>query len=244
MSEDRERVVVVVPTEHSVHVDTEFAIKNYMLPDQRFRVGLLYPRDAFAKGAAQMRNLGIKQALEVEPPPEWMVFLDSDTVPQGNPFDAIAEGGGDVIVLMTPVWAASQNPIDPVWSNVWIAGEDGEPEPRWIDYENEGPFVPILKAGAGCMIVRTEILRENPSLRFLPSLNDDFLWEKSEDLGFCDRARELGYSVTLYTPVLCGHYQNIDISKVHDAVQYWKQVATDALRRVRELEEEAYAVVN
>ena len=241
MGEDkRQRLVTVIPVQSSVHIDTEFVIKHYVMPDPRFLVGLVYPRDSFAKGAAQMRNLGIKHVLDIEPTPDWAMFLDSDTCPRGNPLDAVADDpDADVVVLMTPIWAPLSDPINPVLSNVWVPGEDGEPVARWIDYENEGPYVEILKAGAGCMFVRAKVLQDK-DVRFIPSINDDLLWDKSEDLAFCDRAREKGYKVVLYTPVLCGHYQRIDIAKVHDAVSYWREQAIGALRRVRELEEAQY----
>ena len=242
--DNRIRLIVVIPTQHSVHIDTEFVIKHYVMPDPRFLTGLVYPRDSFAKGAAQMRNLGIKHVLDIEPVPDWAMFMDSDTVPKGNPLDAIADNpDADVVVLMTPIWAPNSDPVNPVLSNVWVPGEDGEPEPRWIDHDVEGPYVTILKAGAGCMFVRERVLRDR-DVRFIPSLDDDLLWDKSEDLAFCDRAREKGYKVVLYTPIICGHYQLVDIAKIHDAVSYWREQAIGALKRVRELEEEKYATMS
>ena len=61
---------------------------------------------------------------------------------------------------------------------------------------------------------------EPPAFEFL---FDDFgLMEVSEDISFCDKVREAGFTIWGAYSHPCGHVKTIDLVDLHNAVKEWR----------------------
>jgi len=83
---------------------------------------------------------------------------------------------------------------------------------KMIEWDpNGGPFE-IAACGAGCLLIRTEVLRKigRPHFKVVNNLeNNEYL---GEDMWFCRRAKEEGFHIFADPEVTCGHIDVIEFT--------------------------------
>lgn len=138
------------------------------------------------------RNTVVREALETGA--EWVWFLDDDQAFQSDLLMRLLSHEVDII---TPVYMQRVSPFAPV---VYTdRSDDGTYEPLFLhDYPVDTGLIEVRAAGTGGLLIRTEVF--------------DFVaepWfeygEASEDLMFCERARDAGYKVHCDLQAHLGH---------------------------------------
>ena len=74
----------------------------------------------------------------------------------------------------------------------------------WADIKDQG-LVPIDGCGFGCVLIKTEVLQAIPYPHFLYHSAIDHANTISEDVHFCNQARDRGFALWCDTSILCEH---------------------------------------
>lgn len=109
--------------------------------------------------------------------------------------------------MVTGLYFKRRSPFTPVlYSELDEPGidENGKPVPHvtdYVDYPHDTVF-PVKGCGFGCVLMTTNLLRDvwkNYGPAFSP-----YPWA-SEDISFCHRVNQLGYTIYCDSRVSCGH---------------------------------------
>jgi hypothetical protein len=135
-------------------------------------------------------------------------MIDADVVPHFDLFE-VALQGKDVVICPTPIWRAADNNECPVKINLNAKSEDK------IIALGADEYTEIMDGGTGAIYISREVL-DHPEMahpfRFIPG--DDGVTIYGEDYYFCDKARELGFSIWAANRMLCGHMQEVNLLTV------------------------------
>ena len=125
----------------------------------------------------------ILSKLAIEEGADYLLLMDDDMVVPSNLLDHLLRRNKDVI---SPIFFRSTPPIDPL---VYVLNEFGERTP-YYDYPKNALFETTGGNGTGVMLIKTEVLKAmgDPIWRGLVDP------EIAEDIEFCVRARELGFT--------------------------------------------------
>lgn len=152
---------------------------------------------------AKARNTIVEQFLKTDATHLWMI--DDDTIP---PKDALEK----LLALEKPI-ASGVTPIlrhEGLTSNVYM-----ESQPLSMDdaTKDKKPF-PAIAVGASCLMIERETLRKMHS-KYRGRIFED-QWTPSnelisEDIVFCNRARESYLQINIHPEVVCRHARNVII---------------------------------
>jgi hypothetical protein len=126
---------------------------------------------------------------------EWLLFIDSDCIPQT---DCLPRLLGWRVDLVAGVVCERFPPFTPV------VLRSKEPPTRWLlaDLPKSG-LEPIAAAGTGCLLIRRPVLEAMGDTWFqVGQIIPDLLLE---DVGFCFRAKDLGFQPFVDCGVRVGH---------------------------------------
>ena len=196
----------------------------------RFTVGLV----ANVRPVDYARNLIVKEVLETDASRLW--FIDSDVIPSHNCIQ-ILKHDADIVAGIYPMWGQMHRdkpePPTPQFA-VYDRTSDG-----FLHQEiREHGVAPCGAAGTGMMVIRRKVL-EDPRMRLDPNFKDllgrpqtvaddappclfkelhapNGRFEATEDMDFCFRAGELGYTLLADHGVKCDHIKTIGILDVVD----------------------------
>jgi len=161
------------------------------------------------KPTVSNRNLIVKDFLESDA--DYLLTIDSDTVPTSNPLKMI-EYDKDIVGGVYPAWKET--------SYVWLAvrrGDDGEFQ-QLPKKDREG-LVEVDGLGAGCMLIKRKVL-EAIKTPFLDKINEEIGNRAlGHDLYFCERAKKAGFKVYADWGTMCDHYKEIPLIPVVNAIQ-------------------------
>jgi len=151
-------------------------------------------RWAFGSDRIRGRNNLVRESLEVGS--EWMWFLDDDHC--FSPF-LLRQLLAHEVSIVTPIYLQRTMPFAPV---VYTDREDDEQTyvPLFLpDYSTDhAELVPIRAAGTGGMLIRSEVFRAIGE----PWFEHGYA---SEDLIFCEKAREAGFELYCDLQAHLGH---------------------------------------
>jgi hypothetical protein len=172
-----------------------------LLKDTRYRLTIEYPTD---QPVANNRNGIVHRFLKGDD--DYLYMNDDDVIPWRNPLDFV-ERDLDVLLFPCPIYKTEP--------------QDGQPL-RWnVQYTVKGKTIKedvgdgirkIAAGGSGALLIARRVL-EHPAMRapFMDQYNEDGLRTNSEDLSFCDRAREAGFSVYAALCAPCSHNKPVDL---------------------------------
>lgn len=161
---------------------------------------------------ARARNEIVKEFLKTDC--NWLWMIDSDTVLPSSYLDKTPNFIEYLIIQNKQIilgWYPRKN--DQKRTEIFMEGYDGyPPAARWNVSEliqhsilNPNPeFIPIKGGGMGCAIIHRSVI-ENltyPYFKYEIKDNGKFL---SEDLYFCEKAREAGYQIWTMPVLGCDH---------------------------------------
>lgn len=142
-----------------------------------------------------------------------LLFVDSDTIPPVDALEKLMAHDKDIISGITPIlhydkerksWGTMDNCFIKYTRDV---------EGKIIKthaVERDTGLQKIEKCGGSCLLIKREVFDklEKPYFRFL--FNEDGTEPvKSEDLYFCEKAKEAGFDVWCDTSVICNHHKSV-----------------------------------
>lgn len=139
---------------------------------------------------------------------DYMLFIDSDTVPPDGTLETLLSANVPVVGTVVLTW------------------KQGGPIPvafRWD--EKKRMYTPHYGKGVekvdvttmACTLIRRDVLEAVPHGVF--KFGDDGDWDVDgygEEFLFCRAVKEAGYEIYVDYDILCGHTKNIDLSEVNE----------------------------
>ena len=203
---DNTGVMIAVLTDGPVRMELASALVQ-MSHDERYQLQLIW---SYARPIPANRQLIVKRFL-LESDLDYLMMIDSDQWPYKNLLDLVEEDK-DVVLFPVPVWRPGQEqpPIVSVLTPL---------EGTVVDLD-EGPLVEIKRGGSVFLIAR-RVLETMAQPIFEYVFDDWGLMVVEEDINFCDKAREAGFSIWGAYSHPCGHVKTIDLVDVHNRVKEW-----------------------
>jgi len=162
-----------------------------------------------AKPTVSNRNLIAIDFLETDA--DFLLTIDSDTVPTVNPLKLI-EHDLDIVGGVYPAWKET--------GYIWLAvNKQRDGSFKHVKKNNRNGLVEVDALGAGCMLIKRKVL-EDIKCPFLDKI-DPVVGNRSlgHDLYFCERAKEKGFKVYADWDVICDHYKEIPLIPVVNAIE-------------------------
>lgn len=189
----------------------------------------------FERGATPVdvaRNRICYQFLKTDCDVLWMI--DDDTLTPENIADLFSTEADILAPIVIGAHPVEQGAIG-LFNVAYLKNERGDW--RTINWEVRGSGVIDVDAvGTGCILIKRRVLEDprmklpggyvniygeekvldenDPPALFKITRKPNGEWTCGEDLGFCDRAQKLGYSIKLHTEVVCGHLKEIDLKTI------------------------------
>jgi FkbM family methyltransferase len=186
---DVKRVMIAVPTNKYIEVDTFKAIYDLDVP---VNIGTEF-QYSFGYQTDQVRNLIASWV--VERGHDYLFFIDADIV---VPTDALSK------LLAHNVDIASGLYIQrtPETTTIELINLDGS---RVVPNQLTGNLQEIGACGMGCCLIRREVLVDVGYPQFVYKSALDHKNTQPEDFYFCNQARQKGYRVWADTSINCSH---------------------------------------
>lgn len=136
-----------------------------------------------------------------------LLMIDSDTIPPADALVRLLSHDRPIVSGLTPIISYHQEKGWETFDNCFQRVEhDENGEPRVHLAQRRTGLQPIYRCGAACLLIEREVFKKigRPHFRFVPN-EDNTLHVRSEDIDFCDRVREAGYTIYADTDVICQH---------------------------------------
>ena len=140
---------------------------------------------------------------------DFLLMIDSDTIPTQNPLDLIKHDK-DIVSGATPVWKEG--------GYAWAVGrkaEDGSYN-QYASEERKG-LRQVDGVGASCLMVKRKVY-ETIKIPFMEKFNEIGERGLGEDLHFCERAIAAGFEVWCDWNMICDHAKEILLLSVIQAI--------------------------
>lgn len=186
-------LMIVIPTMGSIHVDLAHWVKEQ--PGKVVFSNQLTPH-------ARARNLLIDTFLLARPQYQYVMFVDSDTVPPigaATRLRIALDAGADLATGITPI----QKGEDRSW-NVYQKHEDVESVVKHIPNHTFN----IVGCGMSCAMIKRSVF-EKLEKPYFKSIEFDDGNRCSEDLYFCDQLFKQGLKMVCDPVVKCEHFKTI-----------------------------------
>jgi len=132
---------------------------------------------------------------------EWLMFIDSDMVFQGDVIDKLIAHNKDIVSALAFM---KRPPFDPC---IFDKLSDGQ----YLSKRNfpENQLIEVDAVGMACTLIKKKVLKKLKAPHF-----ENIKVGKSllgEDVSFCQKAKEAGFKVYCDTSVLVGHLETMPI---------------------------------
>lgn len=203
---DGERISVVVAIPHTGYIigglETKLA---HWIMERNYDVKQML---SSVKPTVANRNIIARDFLDSGA--DYLLTIDSDTVPTKNPLDLI-EHNVDIVGGVYPAWKDDHY--------VWLAcylDKDGSYK-QYPKRQRDG-LQEVDALGTGCMCIKREVLKKIP-MPFIDKIREGVGdRELGHDLYFCKRAKELGFKVYADWNMVCDHVKEIPLIPVVNAI--------------------------
>jgi hypothetical protein len=153
-----------------------------------------------------------------------IMFIDSDVVPPPYSFQRLIDLDADFVVPLVPIYLKE--------GVYWQVTDEND---NMIPMHEELPDEPFetQSAGAGCILVRKEVLEEMEwpyfKMEYQPKwANKNEPVKRGEDIYFSQKVKALGYKLMVDPGIECKHYHDVDLLKAYKDIK--KQVTTGRVR--------------
>ncbi len=149
--------------------------------------------------AANVRNKIVKDFLKTEA--DVLVMCDDDVIPHGDFLEILAKCPYDIVAAGVPV---AKMPAHEVFINAFDVDEEGAFRTTELPMDGHKACDAV---GTGLILIHRKVF-EDPTMKmpFNQQLDDDGLILVGQDLQFCRRAREAGYTIGVSMDALCDHF--------------------------------------
>lgn len=145
----------------------------------------------------EARNTLIAKALIMNDKPDYVLFIDADNTFQYNTLELLLKEDKDII---SGVYFQRHKPFYPLAFKI---NEEGKLS--YVTEWNIGDVVEVDYVGAGCLLVKREVLEKMKYPYFYVARDVESKATIGEDLMFCAEAKKLGFKVWLHCGVNVGH---------------------------------------
>jgi len=192
-----------------------------LLKDPRYRLTIEYPTD---QPVANNRNGIVYRFLQGDD--DYLYMNDDDVIPWRNPLDFV-ERDLDILIFPCPIYKTEPQDGQPLRWNIHYTTKDK----KTIKEDVPGGLRKVVSGGSGALLIARRVL-EHPALRgpFMDQYNEDGLRTNSEDLSFCDRARDAGFEVYAALCAPCSHNKPVDL--LYLMKSYGKDAKSPAAERI------------
>lgn len=141
-----------------------------------------------------------------------LYMVDDDVIPPHKQFaERMASAPFDIVGAPTPM---AKMPHMPVVLNIFNKNDDG----NWVTCQNFLPDdgnMPVDAVGTGLIMVRRHVL-EHPEMAmpFNQVLTDEGVIQTGQDINFCIRAKQLGFSIGVCADLICDHFTNVHLNTI------------------------------
>ena len=162
----------------------------------------------------QIVDYFLKQTIgEEKAPLTHLLMIDADTVPPVDALRRLLSHDKEIVTGLTPILRYDEKKdawqtYDNCFSHV-DRDADGKIITTHVVRRNKG-LQEIFRCGASCLLIHRSVFEtlKPPYFQFVPN-EDNTIHVRSEDIDFCDRAKEAGYHIYADTDVACGHYKDV-----------------------------------
>lgn len=141
-----------------------------------------------------------------------ILFVDADTIPDRNSLTKLLSHDKDIVSGLTPI--LKYNIEEKIWGTLdncfTHQDKDENGKDRTHSVTRNTGLQKIWRCGTSCLLIKREVFEklEKPYFKF--ELNEDgTIPTRSEDLYFCDKAREAGFEIYADTDVICNHLKDV-----------------------------------
>jgi len=140
--------------------------------------------------------------------------MDADNPPINNPLDLV-ELDLDIVGLPTPVWHFTGN-VKGERPMYWNAYKWNEKEKGYNEWPVKEGLQEVDAIGTGCFLINRRVFN-HPAMRNAPFQriwNQDGTVEYGNDIAFCRRAKENGFSIHAHYHYPCDHMAELPLNEV------------------------------
>lgn len=160
--------------------------------------------------AAQARNV-LARAFRDHTDAEWLLMIDNDMAPKSDLLNTLKDVPEDASIVVPKFYLWNDTKLDAILC--WGLGDDRE------GMEVGPRFYELAKAGTGAIFIHRRVFETVPEPWFWYPYNKDGGIEGTEDITFCQKAREHGLKIYGNGAVEVGHYHNVNISLIDALAQ-------------------------
>jgi glycosyltransferase involved in cell wall biosynthesis len=152
---------------------------------------------------------------------DWICMIDNDMRLPDNILDTIKDAPADagVIAPMFYLWDESIPAVKLCLGidrdKIGIIRKDGR---DYVNLKDAPRHIEIFKCGTGVIFIHRSALETLPYPWFKYRYNEDQGMIGTEDIWFCDQAREAGIKMYGNTKISVGHFHNVNLKVVADLV--------------------------
>ncbi len=154
---------------------------------------------------AMQRNIAVRGFLQTDF--THLLFVDSDMIIPKNALMKLLSNGKDVV---TGLYFQKKEPFFPV-----IGKRLGDRLEWLVDYQ-QNSLIEVEYCGMGCLLIKREVLETMlPKIEVIDGIPQFFRYSKNftEDIYFCDKVRENGFTIFCDTTVKCGHIRQTSVTE-------------------------------
>jgi len=201
----RKKVLLALPNLHWIH-KLVMAKALAILQDKRYHVILQMPSNKpFEATLQDCVDLFIEGSYD------YWLSIDADNPPENNPLDLI-ELDKDVVGCPTPIYHNTRNGERPVY---WNAYQFDQATGLYREWPCREGLQKVDAIGTGCFVAARRVF-EHSDLRygaFQRKWNKGRV-ERGNDLAFCERATEAGFSIHAHFDYLAEHMVEVPLNEI------------------------------
>lgn len=190
----KKRILIAVPTNRNIEAETFKSIYDQIVPDgyeTHFQFFWGYQVD-------QVRNLIAHWTIQNNF--DYLFCVDSDIAFPSDTLARLLDHDKDLVSGVYIQRIPGRHTIEIMRKNP----QGGVSHVDFADIKDQG-LVPIDGCGFGCVLIKAEMLKAIPYPHFLYHSAIDHANTVSEDVHFCNQARDRGFQLWCDTSILCDH---------------------------------------
>jgi FkbM family methyltransferase len=218
----KKKILIAIPTARNIEAETFKSIYDQIVPEG-YQTTFQY---FYGYNVDQVRNL---IADWVDKGYDYLWAVDSDMSFSADTLARLLSHNKDVVTAIYRQRKTEQ--ILEVYEHTARGGVAHMP---YHKLQGRG-LVEIAACGFGCVLVRAEVIRSigYPQFKYYSAL--DHAHTVSEDIDFCNKAKNKGFSIWADTNILCRHIGNTYFDIVSEKTPVINNPTLDISQRLREL---------
>ena len=188
------KILIAVPTNRNIEAQTFKSIYDLIIPEG-YEVTFQY---FWGYQVDQVRNLIVDWSMRNGF--DYLFSVDSDIAFAPDTLAKLLAHDKDIVSGLYIQRIPGTHTVEVMRKNAF----GGVTHVDYADIKGQG-LVPIDGCGFGCVLIKTEVLKAIPYPHFLYHSAIDHANTVSEDVHFCNQARDRGFTLWADTSILCDH---------------------------------------